>query len=155
MTFQKLTVSIISLLFLMACNTTNSIDSEVPIDTVAVAQVDTVVSMLVDTVVVSELPDSLAQDGYVEETKALATVIEKKYGVQWDFCDCIVKSDSINKIMSDLEGISDDEIDIIFARWDEIDMHCKELITAPNTTPEERSKYSKKVKRCLRNAGIK
>jgi len=57
--------------------------------------------------------------------------------------------------MTDLEGVSDEEIDVIFASWDEIDMHCKELITAPNTTPEERSKYSRKVKRCLRNAGIK
>jgi len=150
MTIQKLSISIISLLFLMACNTTDSVDSEVLVDTVAVVEVDTVV----DTVS-SELPDSLVKDGYVEETKALASVIEKKYGVQWDFCDCIVKSDSINKVMSDLEGVSDEDIDIIFARWDEIDMHCKELITAPNTTPEERSKYSKKVKRCLRNAGIK
>ena len=43
----------------------------------------------------------------------------------------------------------------IFARWDIIDQHCKELTTAPNTTPDERSKYARKVKRCLKNAGIK
>jgi len=154
MTLQKLCVSLVSFLFLIACNTSSPNKSDVHSDTVAVIEIDTAIVALVDTVS-SELPDSLVRDGYVEETKELASVIEKKFGVQWDFCDCIVKSDSINKVMTDLEGVSDEEIDVIFASWDEIDMHCKELITAPNTTPEERSKYSRKVKRCLRNAGIK
>ena len=154
MTIQRICIVVFSLFLLIGCNGSKALDSEVNIDSVAVFNVDTLIHELVDNLV-SELPDSLVKEGYVEETNALANVIEKKYGVQWDFCDCIVKSDSINKIMSNLEGVSDEQIDVVFARWEEIDKHCKGLITAPNTTPDERSKYSKKVKRCLRNAGIK
>ena len=129
-----------------ACNNSDLNNSD---DSLNISHADTTPFVFkVDTA--SVLPDSLIEAGYVEETAALATVIEEKYGVQWDFCDCVIKNDSINKVISDLDGVSDEQIDIIFVRWDEIELHCKELLTAPNTTPEERSKYSKKVKKCLR-----
>lgn len=154
MTFQKISISILSVLFLIGCNTSTPNESDNLTDSLDVIEIDTVVNeVVVDTV--SVLPDSLLKEGYVEETKELASVIEEKFGIQWDFCDCVVKNDSINKVMSDLEGVSDDQVDLIFARWDEIEQHCKELLTAPNTTPEERSKYSRKVNRCLKNAGVK
>jgi hypothetical protein len=153
MTYQKIIISIFSILLIVSCNTSDSVNSETLIDSLDVVKVDTAV-LTVDKQV-SLLPDSLIKAGYVEETMALATVIEEKFGTQWDFCDCVVKNDSINKVMSDLEGVSDEQVDIIFARWDIIDQHCKELTTAPNTTPDERSKYARKVKRCLKNAGVK
>ncbi len=153
MTFQKISISVISLLLMAACNNSDLNNSDVLVDSLNIIHTDTTPFVFkVDTT--SVLHDSLIEAGYVEETAALATVIEKKYGIQWDFCDCVVKNDSINKVTSDLDGVSDEQVDIIFARWDEIELHCKELLTAPNTTPEERSKYSKKVKRCLRKAGI-
>lgn len=143
-----------SLLLLLACNEpVVGVNPIIKNDSSKIERIDTV-KINEPIEITSDLPDSLVKDGYVEETKELASVIEKKYGVQWDFCDCIVKSDSINKIMSDLEGVSDDEIDFVFARWEVIDKHCKELITAPNTTPDERKRYSRKVKKCLKNAGI-
>jgi hypothetical protein len=153
MVFQKFSISVFSLLFLIACNSLNPADSDISSDTLDVVLIDTSVFVLDKTI--SILPDSLVKSGYVEETKILATAIEVKFGVQWDFCDCIVKSDSINKIMSDLEGVSEAHIDVVFARWNEIDKHCKALITAPNTTPDERNEYSLKVKQCLKKAGIK
>jgi hypothetical protein len=154
MTYLKISISILTLVFLASCNMSESVDSQVSTDSLGVINSDTIVNeVVVDTV--STLHDSLVKDGYVEETKALATVIEKKFGTQWDFCDCVVKNDSINKVMSDLDDVSDEQVDVIFARWDVIEQHCKELTTAPNTTPDERSKYARKVKRCLRNAGIK
>lgn len=154
MTFQKISVVTFSLLLLLACNEpVVGVDPIIKNDSSKIERIDTLkINEPIETT--SDLPDSLVKDGYVEETKELASVIEKKYGVQWDFCDCIVKSDSINKVMSDLEGVSDDEIDLVFARWEVIDKHCKELITAPNTTPDERKRYSRKVKKCLKNAGI-
>lgn len=154
MTFQRIIISILTLVFLVSCNSSDSVVVEDTADSLSMISVDTVSDEVsIDTT--SVLHDSLVKDGYVEETKVLATVIEKKFGVQWDFCDCVVKNDSINKVMSDLEGVSDEHVDVIFERWDVIEQHCKELLTAPNTTPDERSKYARKVKKCLRNAGVK
>jgi len=150
----KYLLPFIILSFCVSCTSDIANDLDNVNDSLASIQIDTLLNeVLIDTT--SVLPDSLVKEGYVEETKALATVIEKKFGVQWDFCDCVVKNDSINKVMSDLEGVSDEQVDLIFVRWDEIEQHCKELLTAPNTTPEERSRYSRKVKRCLRKAGVK
>ena len=91
--------------------------------------------------------------GYVDEEAEIESAIEEKYGEQWDFCDCVVKNDSVNKAIDNAE--TDDEFDRILARMDVIDSHCKEMLTTPNTTPDERKKHERKVKKCLKNAGIK
>lgn len=103
-------------------------------------------SSLMDTIQ-SEFVDSA---GYVDQEAEIADEIEKKFGEQWDFCDCVVKNDSVNKAIDLAE--SDEEFDKILARMDEIDSHCKEMLTTPNTTPEERKKHERKVKKCLKNA---
>jgi hypothetical protein len=91
--------------------------------------------------------------GYVNDSAALETEIELKYGVQWDFCDCVVKNDSINKV---LESAGDDaDYDGILARMEVIDQHCKGLLATPNTTPEQRDRHARKVRKCLKEAGIK
>lgn len=104
---------------------------------------------LIDTNLVDS---SLFMDdsGYVDETLETENIIEAKYGEQWDFCACVVKNDSVNKI---LENAGDDaDYDAILERMDEIDMHCKTMLTTPNTTPDERLKHERKVSKCLKNA---
>ncbi len=76
--------------------------------------------------------------------------IVEKYGEQWDFCNCVVKNDSINNALE--KTLSDKQTDKLMARWEYVDTKCKEFITAPNTTPEQRAKHEWKVKQCLKNA---
>ena len=81
--------------------------------------------------------------------------IEAKYGKQWDFCDCVVKGDSINKAFLK-PNLPDKEFDRLSRRFDEIDEKCQAFrIQDANRTPEERAIHEKKVKKCLRAAGIK
>lgn len=81
--------------------------------------------------------------------------IEEKYGEQWDFCDCVVKGDSINKAFSK-PNLPDAEFDRLAARFDEIDEKCQAFrIQDANRTPEQRELHEKKVRKCLREAGVK
>lgn len=81
--------------------------------------------------------------------------IEEKYGEQWDFCDCVVKGDSINKAFSK-PNLPDAEFDRLSARFDVIDEKCQAFrIQDASRTPEQREAHEKKVRKCLRDAGIK
>ena len=73
--------------------------------------------------------------------------IVKKYGEQWDFCTCIVKSDSVNTALMEAP---DELFDQIMERSEYIDSKCKGLLIQPNATPEERAKHEKRVKKCLK-----
>lgn len=146
-------LSLLALLVMFSCNSTTEKEEETDnnLDTTLV-EIDTT-TIEIDTT--SILADSLQQAGYVEETEEVEKEIEKKYGKQWDFCDCVVKNDSINKVFENADNLSDEEFDAAFARMDEIDNHCKELLTAPNKTPDERARHKRKVRKCLKAAGIK
>ncbi len=72
--------------------------------------------------------------------------IVKKYGIQWDFCTCIKKSDSVNTALMEA---SDAEFDAVMERSEYIDSKCKGLLIQPNATPEDRMKHENKVKNCL------
>ena len=111
-------------------------------------QVDTT-NQLKDTTQLSE--EELKEQGYSIESEEEDKIMKElnKQAVQWDFCDCVVKNDSVQKA---IETADDNQIDAIFARMEEIDKHCKHLLTAPNTTPKERNAYQARVKKCLRNA---
>lgn len=85
----------------------------------------------------------------VVEKNEIKKEIEKKYGKQWDLCDCVKKNDSIQKVIEKMGD--EDDFDPVFARMEEIDQHCKEMLTIPNTTPEDRQKHQKRVKDCLRS----
>lgn len=113
-------------------------------DDVDTSSVDTIDTNLIDSTLFMD------DSGYVDETAETENIIEAKYGEQWDFCDCVVKNDSINKVLE--EAGDDADYDAILARMDEIDMHCKTMLTTPNTTPEEREKHNRKVRKCLKNA---
>jgi hypothetical protein len=114
-----------------------------------------------DTTAVESLDEALKQSNEVKpamdsvELKASIKKIEAKYGEQWDFCDCVVKGDSINKAFSK-PNIPDKEFDRLSKRFDEIDEKCQAFrIQDANRTPEERAAHEKKVKKCLKNAGVK
>ncbi|MBK7129298.1 MAG: hypothetical protein IPM74_07710 [Crocinitomicaceae bacterium] len=106
------------------------------------------------------LPDEIYVDtnkfidtgGYVNDSLAIQNEIEEKYGVQWDFCDCVVKNDSIEKAIMETEDEA--QIDLILLRMEEVDKHCKTLLTQPNTTPEQRDRHARKVRKCKKEAGI-
>lgn len=128
-----------------SCNGEGPIDGETDNDTL---KIDTTLGA--DTTDINPI-DTVAVDsaGYIDEDAALTTQIEKIYGEQWDFCDCVVKNDSVNKA---IETAADEDFDALLARMDVIDQHCKEMLTTPNTTPEERDKHERKVRKCLKNA---
>ncbi len=89
------------------------------------------------------------------ELNASIAKIEEKYGEQWDFCDCVIKGDSINKAFSK-PNLPDAEFDRLAARFDVIDEKCQAFrIQDGSRTPEEREAHEKKVKKCLKEAGIK
>ena len=78
------------------------------------------------------------------------TKIVEKYGEQWDFCSCVIKNDSINKAFE--KNLTDKQSEKLMIRWEYVENKCKEFLTNPNTTPEEREAHEFKVKRCLKNA---
>lgn len=108
-------------------------------------------SLGIDTLDVNPI-DTLQVDsaGYINEEEVLSTQIEKVYGEQWDFCACVVKNDSVNEAVMNTDD--DAELDKISARMEVIDNHCKEMLTTPNTTPDERARHERKVNKCLREA---
>ncbi len=77
--------------------------------------------------------------------------IEAIYGEQWDFCKCVVLNDSLDKAAK--AGKMDDKF---MERFDEVDTHCKSFLVMDNIrTPEEREKHEKKIKKCLKEAGVR
>jgi hypothetical protein len=88
-------------------------------------------------------------DPKTEKLEVHAKIVAK-YGEQWDFCSCVMKNDSINKALE--KTLTDKQTEKLMARWEFVDTKCKDFLTTPNTTPEERSKHEWKVKQCLKNA---
>ncbi|MDX1446770.1 hypothetical protein [Lishizhenia sp.] len=76
--------------------------------------------------------------------------IEKKFGLQWDFCNCIKAIDSIEKALES-ETTAESDFDFLLQRSDYIDSKCKEITATPNNTVEEREIHFKKVQNCLNN----
>ena len=96
--------------------------------------------------------DSISTTSNTEDLQQSFAVIKKKFGEQWDFCDCVVKGDSLNKALSN-EKLDDKELDQLLRRFEEIDRKCQAFkIMEPNRTPKEREFHEKKVKKCLSQA---
>ena len=75
--------------------------------------------------------------------------IQKKYGIQWDFCDCVKKNDSIDRLLKK-QKLSDAQLEEILLRADEIDKKCKVLLTdLKSNKPMDRAKHQAKVRECL------
>lgn len=142
--YTSIIVLTILAIWTSSCTNENNIDS-IDIDATNDTLVDTI-SM--DT---TDLDSLLAIDTIVyhePEAQEIHEKIVQKYGIQWDFCTCIKKADSVNSAMM-TEGISDADFDKLMERSDFIDSKCKELTTQANQTPDERAKHMKKVKNCL------
>ncbi len=77
--------------------------------------------------------------------------IKKKYGEQWDFCDCVKKNDSIDKLLKN-QTLSDSELDKVLKRADVVENNCKILLTdLKSNKPSDRQRHQEKVKACLEN----
>ncbi len=77
------------------------------------------------------------------------TRIEKKYGAQWDFCDCVKKSDSLDKVLKK-STLSDEETEKLLLRADEVEKKCKLFLTdLQSKKPNDRAAHQAKVKACL------
>nr|WP_294858356.1 hypothetical protein [uncultured Fluviicola sp.] len=113
-----------------------------------------------DTVVKTDDLTTVLKDTATEkkavsvELKENHEKIVKKYGEQWDFCTCVVANDSINDAF-EKGGMTPKQEEKLMARWEYVDNKCKEMLTTPNTTPEERARHDKKVMKCLKQNGLK
>lgn len=88
----------------------------------------------------------------VKEFKENLEKIEKKYGEQWGFCECVVANDSVNEALMNLEDFDSPEFDKLNSRSDFIMKKCQAFLGMDaNKTPEERALHEKKVKKCLKN----
>ena len=132
------------LIILSACNvseteTVENLENDSSQSVNDLNPVDSLISEMIDT---NDLMD-LSSDPDVKEAQV---EIIKKFGEQWDFCTCIVKSDSVNTALMEA---SDDDFDKVMERSEYIDSKCKSLLIQPNDTPDERTLHEKRVKKCL------
>ena len=148
---------VISLLSFTLCffNSCKEVQSNNPIENVETnLVVDTMSIEVIDTIVISDYDMSDVASENILEFKENLVKIEKEFGVQWDFCTCIVKGDSINKAFMNPD-LPDDQFDELSARFDVIDEKCKAFrIQNPSVTPEERATHERKVRKCLKEAGL-
>lgn len=128
---------------------------EEQIDAIDSSTVENTVQDTLDKQIISDYDMSTVDKKNSKEFKENLVKIEKQYGEQWSFCDCVIKNDSIDKAFKN-PNIPDKEFDRLAERLDEIDAKCQAFrIQNPNLTPEERAKHEKKVKKCLKEAGVK
>lgn len=143
------TITVISIISCTGCSDSTGANSVDKTRLQTVRAVRTIQDRIISDIDLSQVDDKHS-DEFVESL----IQIEKQYGEQWDFCTCVVKNDSINKAFS--KPVSDREFDRLSARFDVIEEKCKAfLVHDPNITPEERSDHERKVRKCLKEAGIK
>lgn len=144
---------LITLFAAISC-TSDATNDELLQDGTDSLSVDGVVQDTLDKHIISDYDMSTVDKKNQKEFKQNLAKIEKIHGEQWDFCTCVVKNDSINKAFA--KPVSDEAFDRLSDRFDEIDSKCKAFLAqSPNVTPEERVAHEKKVKKCLKEAGIK
>lgn len=135
---------VIGILFFISCSSDNTC-KECQVqknDTITEPEDDMAAVMARDTAVAPS-----------KEQKENHAKIVKKFGEQWDFCTCVVANDSITDAFE--KKLTPEQEEKLMARWEYVDLKCKELTTEPNTTPEERAKHDKRVMKCLKENGLK
>ncbi len=134
-------------LFSVSCSSNEECkECEMEVTKDTISGVDNLTTALKDTAV--------EKKSVTAEMKENHEKIVKKYGEQWDFCTCVIANDSINDAF-EKGGMTPKQEEKIMARWEVVDQKCKELLTTPNTTPEERARHDKKVMKCLKQNGLK
>jgi hypothetical protein len=98
-----------------------------------------------ETISEDKLPEAVKKIVNDEDMKETKVALEKKHGVQWDFCTCVIKSDSI---LTAFNSVKDENLDQLMERSDFIDSKCSMIRATPNTTPSEREKHEKAINAC-------
>ena len=147
-------LNILTLFFLIGCKPAVKVVDPVVVD-VDTTVVQSAKEDSLEKEIISNYDMSTVDKKNSEEFKENLVKIEKEFGEQWGFCDCVVKGDSINKAFMNA-GLPDEEFDRLANRLDQIDEKCQAFrIQNPSGTPEERADHEKKVRKCLKSAGIK
>jgi hypothetical protein len=140
---KKTVFVVICLLGFLSCNSTpieNDVQTDEPVE------VKEIIEQVNGDNLINDKPKDKTNDSEKIENH---DKIVKTYGEQWGFCECVIANDSINKATQ--KNLSDKDMDRLLERWDYVEQKCKEFLTSPNTTPEERLAHEKKVKKCLKN----
>lgn len=140
---KKLKVLLIGCLIFSSCNSnsndpTPKVKPQVPKEKVAEVTGDHLLN-------VQEKPKRNLKEKQVNHEK-----IVSKYGEQWDFCFCVQANDSINRASQ--KGLNEKQAELLMKRWEVVEIKCKEFLTNPNRTPEERELHEKKVAKCLKES---
>ena len=88
------------------------------------------------------------QNEIKKEVVANRQKIIKKFGKQLDFCSCIQFHDSLNNAAQ--KELSDQQIEKLLNRWEQMEVKCKELVNTEHRTPEERLAHERRVQNCLK-----
>lgn len=108
----------------------------------------------VDSTTIKHLgSDTTKKVSEVKEFKENLKVIEKKYGEQWGFCECVVANDSVNNAIIKSTVFEGPKFDKLMVRSDYITQKCQAFLSMDsNKTPDERALHERKVKKCLKEA---
>lgn len=146
MNLRILPIILILLFTALSCNTKR--------DNIEVEE-GVVDSLMVDSnVLVNALKQDTTKKAHeIKEFNENLKVIEKKYGEQWGFCECVVANDSINKAVQNLVDYESPQAERLFERFEYVSTKCQAFLGMDaNRTPEQRAAHQKKVKNCLKNA---
>lgn len=148
MKYSKIYIIFLFLAILTSCSQTETNSEVIEIETDDTTQVEVVKEDITpEQAVVEAIKKDKSVDVDFKENKK---EIEKVFGEQWDFCHCVVVNDSIDKAVK--SGNFDDKL---MERFDEVEVKCKSFLVMDNSrTPEERMLHEKKIKNCLRDAGL-
>ncbi len=148
MKYSKIYIIFLFLAILSSCSQTETNSEVIEIETDDTTQVEVVKEDIIpEQAVVEAIKKDKSVDVDFKENKK---EIEKVFGEQWDFCHCVVVNDSIDKAVK--SGNFDDKL---MERFDEVEVKCKSFLVMDNSrTPEERMLHEKKIKNCLRDAGL-
>ena len=149
MKYSKIYITFLFLAILTSCSQTETNSEVIEIETDDTTQVEVIKEDITpEQAVVEAIKKDKSVDVDFKENKK---EIEKVFGEQWDFCHCVVVNDSIDKAVK--SGNFDDKL---MERFDEVEVKCKSFLVMDNSrTPEERMLHEKKIKNCLRDAGLK
>lgn len=133
------------LLFMSSCKSDTANENTNDENDIEVVEKDSYESAL--------LSDTTKKSHEVKEHQENLKKIEKKYGEQWGFCECVVANDSIDKAVKGITDFESKHAEKVLERFEYVSTKCQSFLGLDaNKTPEERAKHEKKVKKCLKDA---
>ncbi len=130
-------------MLIVGCNNDKSADKLLESESDALAK-DTVSSKILEDI---KSPEKKKNTKELQEN---LKQIEKKYGEQWGFCECVVANDSINTAIMNTTDFEGPKFDKLMKRSDFVTNKCQAFLSLDaNKTPAERASHERKVKKCL------